>query len=161
MVHRDVKPGNIFLSDTSDRPIAKVGDLGMAKAFDLAGLYRITKTGQVMGTPVFMPRQQIMQCKYAKPEVDVWAAAASYYNMLTGTVPKNFRPGKNAWQVIVSETPVPIRDRNSAIPRSVAAVIDKALREEPSIGYQTAAAFRKDLVNALPSNVKNAVKGVI
>ena len=161
VVHRDFKPGNIFLSDASDRPVALVADLGMAKAFDTAGLSKITKTGTVMGTPVFMPRQQAMNFKYAKPEVDVWAAAASYYNMLTGTFPKNFRPGKNVWQIIVTEPAVPIRDRNSAIPQSVAAVIDKALREDPSIGYQTAAAFRKDLVNALPSNVKNAVKGVI
>lgn len=161
VVHRDFKPGNIFLSDTSDQPVAMVADLGMAKAFDLAGVFKITKTGQVMGTPVFMPRQQAIAYKYAKPEVDVWAAAASYYNMLTGTFPKNFRPGKNAWQIIVTEDAVPIRDRNSAIPKSMAAVIDTALRETPTIGYQRALDFRKDLVKALPDNVKNAVRGVI
>ena len=161
VVHRDFKPGNIFLSDNSDKPIAMVADLGMAKAFELAGLSRISKTGAKMGTPVFMPRQQAIDAKYAKPEVDVWAAAASYYNMLTGELPKNFGSGRNVWQVLLTEPAVPIRDRNSAIPQSVAAVIDKALRENPSIGYQTASAFRKELVAALPSNVKNAVKEVI
>ncbi len=161
VVHRDFKPGNIFLSDNSDRPVAMVADFGMAKAFDAAGLSKITKTGTVMGTPVFMPRQQAINFKYAKPEVDVWAAAASYYNMLTGTFPKNFRPGKNVWQIIVSEPAVPIRDRNTAVPQQLAAVIDRALREQPEIGYQSAAAFRKDVVAALPANIKNAVRGAI
>ena len=161
VVHRDFKPGNIFLSDDSEHPIAMVADFGMAKAFDAAGLSKITKSGTVMGTPVFMPRQQAVGFKYAEPEVDVWAAAASYYNMLTGAFPKNFRPGKNAWQIIVGEHAVPIRDRNSSIPRELAAVIDKALQEEPEIGYKSAAALRKAIIAALPENVKNAVKGII
>ena len=161
VVHRDFKPGNIFLSDHSDRPVAMVADFGMAKAFDAAGLSKITKTGTVMGTPVFMPRQQAVDFKYAKPEVDVWAAAASYYNMLTGAFPKNFRPGKNVWQIIVSEPAVPIRDRNTSVPRELAAVIDRALREQPEIGCKSAAVFRKNLVAALPENVKNAVRGVL
>lgn len=161
VVHRDFKPGNIFLSDATDRPVAMVADFGMAKAFDAAGLSRITKTGTVMGTPVFMPRQQAIDFKYAKPEVDVWAAAASYYNMLTGAFPKNFRPGKNVWQIIVSESAVPIRNRNALIPKQLAAVIDKALEEQPEIGYSSAAAFRKDIVSALPDSVRSAVRGVI
>lgn len=49
VVHRDFKPGNIFLSDHSDMPVAMVADFGMAKAFDAAGLSKITKTGTVMG----------------------------------------------------------------------------------------------------------------
>lgn len=161
VVHRDFKPGNIFLSDHSDTPVAMVADFGMAKAFDAAGLSKITKTGTVMGTPVFMPRQQAVGFKYAEPEVDVWAAAASFYNMLTGAFPKNFRPGKNAWQIIVGEKAVPIRDRNTSVPRELAAVIDKALQEEPEIGYKSAKAFRKAIVAVLPENVKNAVRGVI
>ena len=161
VVHRDFKPGNIFLSDDSEHPIAMVADFGMAKAFDAAGLSKITKSGTVMGTPVFMPRQQAVGFKYAEPEVDVWAAAASYYNMLTGAFPKNFRPGKNAWQIIVGEQAVPIRDRNSSIPRELAAVIDKALQEEPEIGYKSAAALRKAIIVVLPENVKNAVKEII
>ncbi len=161
VVHRDFKPGNIFLSDTSDHPVAMVADLGMAKAFETAGLSKDTKSGTIMGTPVFMPRQQAMNFKYSKPEVDVWAAAASYYFMLTGTFPKNFRPDKNVWQIIVTESAVPIRNRNSSIPMSIAKVIDKALTEIPKIGYSTAGEFRRDLVAALPADLRNAVKGVL
>ena len=161
VVHRDFKPANIFLSDTSDKPVAMVADFGMAKAFDTAGLSRITKTGVVMGTPVFMPRQQAVDFKYAKPEVDVWAAAASYYNMLTGTFPKNFRPGKNVWQIIVTEPAVPIRKHETKIPEKLAAVIDRALVEQPSIGCTSASTLRRNIVSALPGYIKNEVKGVI
>ncbi|MBQ4513101.1 MAG: protein kinase [Anaerolineaceae bacterium] len=161
VVHRDFKPGNVFLSDTSDHPVAKVADFGLAKAFNTAGKSQVSKTGSIKGTPVFMPKQQAMNCKYAKPEVDVWAAAASFYYMLTGKFPKDFYSGKNPWQVIILEKAIPIRKRNSAIPEKMAAVIDKALVEDPSIGYKSAAALRRDLVAALPSNVREYCKGIL
>lgn len=161
VVHRDFKPGNIFLADKSDHPLAMVADFGMAKAFETAGMSRNTKSGQVMGTPVFMPRQQALNFKYAKPEVDVWAAAASYYNMLTGQFPKNFRPGKNPWQIIVSEPAESIRKRNGNIPPRLAAVIDKALVERPELSYKSAASFRRDIIKALPPEIYSYCKGVI
>jgi serine/threonine protein kinase len=66
--------------------VAKIGDYGLAKAFDAAGLGGQTRTGKAAGTPVFMPRQQVVNFKYAKPEVDVWAAA-SFYFLVTGSFP--------------------------------------------------------------------------
>ena len=161
IVHRDFKPGNVFLMRAEDCPTAVIADFGMAKAFDAAGVSRVTKSGAVMGTPVFMPRQQALNTKYAKPEVDIWAASASYYNMLTGTFPKNFRLGVNPWKVIVGESAVPINERDVDIPKKLAAVIDHALCEEPAIGYQSATALRQDLVSALPDDLRAAMKGVL
>ena len=161
IVHRDFKPGNIFLSDTSDHPTALVADFGMAKAFDAAGRSQISKTGAVMGTPVFMPKQQARDCKYAKPEVDIWAAAASYYYMLTGKFVKNFRPGVNIWQVLITEAAVPILDRDRSIPASLAAVIDRALAENPRLYYSSAAALRRDIITALPESIKNYCRGIL
>ncbi len=161
VVHRDFKPGNIFLSDDSDHPRAMVADFGMAKAFAAAGKSQISRTGAVAGTPVFMPRQQAQDCKYAKPEVDVWAAAASYYFMLTGTFPKNFRPGVNVFQVLIMEAAVPIRDRNPSVPEGIARVIDRALVERPKLTYSSAADLRRDLVSVLPQNVKNYCRKIL
>ena len=161
VVHRDFKPGNIFLADKSSHPRAMIADFGMAKAFETAGLSNISKSGNVMGTPVFMPRQQALNCKYAKPEVDVWAAAASYYNMLTGQFPKNFRRGVNPWQIIVSENAVPIRQRSPQIPERLAKVIDQALIERPEIGCRSAAELRKNIIASLSQNVRTYCKGVL
>ncbi|MBD2139460.1 FHA domain-containing protein [Anabaena sp. FACHB-1237] len=90
LVHRDLKPSNIFLANVNGKMIAKIGGYGLAKAFDLAGLSGQTLTGTKAGTPAFMCRQQLIDYKRALPEVDVWAAAASLYCMLTGDVPRDF-----------------------------------------------------------------------
>ncbi|HBN85099.1 MAG TPA: hypothetical protein DDZ89_14795 [Clostridiales bacterium] len=160
IVHRDFKPGNIFLMDNGKYPVAKVADFGFAKAFETAGLSRHTRTGTVAATPVFQPRQQIANYKYSKPEVDVWAAAASYYNMLTGSFPKDVR-GKDIWMEMYTGTPVPIRQRDSKIPEKLATVIDHALVESPEIGVKTAAEFKSRIIKALPMNIRHAVRGVL
>lgn len=160
VVHRDFKPGNIFLADGSKYPLAKVADFGLAKAFETAGLSKHTRTGTAAGTPVFQPRQQIENFKYSKPDVDVWAAAASYYNMLTANFPKDIK-GKDIWMAMYTGKSVPIRQRNPQIPEKLAAVIDKALVEIPDIGIKSAKELKQQIVSALPDDVRKAVRGVI
>lgn len=76
VVHRDLKPDNIFLMRDGDAFVAKVTDFGLAKAVGFADLSGLTATGSGAGTPIHMPRQQLLDFTYAKPAVDVWAAAA-------------------------------------------------------------------------------------
>ncbi len=145
LVHRDVKPHNLFLAGTSRSRVTKVGDYGLAKAFDLAGLSGQTRTGAVAGTPVFMPRQQVINFKYSRPEVDVWAVAASLYFLLTGAYPRDFPRGRDPWQVVLQTQPVPIRQRESSIPKKLAEVIDLALVDSPAIHFKSAADFKRAL----------------
>ncbi|MDD4510809.1 MAG: protein kinase [Oscillospiraceae bacterium] len=160
VVHRDFKPGNIFLMDNGKYPVAKVADFGFAKAFETAGLSRHTRTGTAAATPVFQPRQQIANYKYAKPDVDVWAAAASYYNMLTGHIPKDIH-GKDVWLEMFTGEVVPIRRRNPQIPEKLASVIDQALVERPEIGIKSAAELKRRIMAALPDDIKQSVRGVL
>jgi serine/threonine-protein kinase len=111
LVHRDLKPQNIFLSTAGGSRVAKLGDYGLAKAFDMAGLSGHTCTGEVAGTPQFMPRQQVLRFKELRPEADVWAMAAALYNMLTGCYPRDFPTGRDPWQLILETSAVPIRRR--------------------------------------------------
>jgi WD40 repeat protein/serine/threonine protein kinase len=148
LVHRDLKPHNIFLTQVSESRIAKVGDYGLAKAFDLAGLSGHTLSGTSAGTPRFMPRQQVINFKYAKPEVDVWAAAASLYNMLTGAYPRDFS-GKDPFLAVLQTDPVSICQRDSSIPKSLAQLIDLALVDKPEIHFKNAAAFKRALESLL------------
>ncbi len=149
LVHRDLKPHNLFLSGSGTGRIAKIGDFGLAKAFDLAGMTGQSCTGTAAGTPVFMPRQQVVNFKYARPDVDVWATAASLYYMLTGAVPRDFARGEDPWRVVLQTSAVPIRQRDPKIPKRLAEVIDLALVDQPEIHFKTAVELRRALESVL------------
>ncbi|MEI2581461.1 protein kinase domain-containing protein [Scytonema sp. PRP1] len=148
LVHRDLKPSNIFLGNVNGRLTVKIGDYGLAKAFDLAGLSGQTLTGSKAGTPVFMCRQQLLHFKHVQPEVDVWAAAACLYYMLTGTLPRNFT-GKDLFIAVLENDPVPIRQRDASIPQKLAEVIDLALVEKPELYFKSATKFKQALLGVL------------
>ena len=168
VVHRDLSPSNILLADATSSTntgaalgsnrhygattpyIAKVGDFGLGKAFDQAGLSGLTRTGAKAGKPWYLARQQVVNFKQVPKAVDVWALAACLYKCLTGTYVRDFPDDVDQWHVILYSSPVPIRDRDPSIPHALAAVIDEALREHPEIGFATAAAFRDALRQAWP-----------
>ncbi|TVT55841.1 serine/threonine protein kinase [Amycolatopsis rhizosphaerae] len=143
LVHRDVKPQNILLAGAGD--VAKVADFGLAKAFQLAGLSGLTRTGSSAGTPAFMPRQQVIDFKYATPAVDVWAAAASLYFALTAHTPRDFRPGKDPWLTAWRSRPVPLRQRGVPVPDRLATLLDEALADDPDLRFGTATELRAAL----------------
>jgi pSer/pThr/pTyr-binding forkhead associated (FHA) protein len=149
LVHRDIKPLNIFLTGSGPDMVAKVADYGLAKAFDNAGLSGQTCTGSAAGSPCFIPRQQVINYKYAKPEVDVWAAAASLYYVLTGFYPRDFPNDKDPWQATLQNAPVPVRERDQAVPERLAAVLDTALDDRPTLTFKTADELRSALKGAL------------
>jgi eukaryotic-like serine/threonine-protein kinase len=158
VVHRDLSPSNILLADTitaassgaSTPYLAKVGDFGLGKAFDQAGLSGLTRTGAKAGKPWYLARQQVVNFKQVPKAVDVWALAACLYKCLTGTYVRDFPDDVDQWHVILYSSPIPIRERDPSIPRALAEVIDEALREQPEIGFSTAAAFRDALRQAWP-----------
>lgn len=161
IVHRDFNPGNIFLSDEGDHPAAMVANFSMATAFEASGLTDMSTSGLTSLGIAFVPRQQALNYLYAKPEVDVWAAAASYYYMLTGCLPKNLKPQPLLWQSCILESAVPIRQRDPSIPVEIASVIDHALIDRPEIGYKSAAEFRRDIIAALPPETRAYCKGIL
>ena len=149
LVHRDVKPSNLLLKRQGKHWEAKVGDMGLAKNFEAVGLSGMTITGTYGGTPYFMPREQITDFKRMKPSSDVWSMGATLYYVLTGTFPREFGPKKNPFEVVLAGKTVPLRERDSSVPKSVAVVADKALSIEPLHRYKDAGEMRLALARAL------------
>ncbi|MCV3215143.1 serine/threonine-protein kinase [Plectonema radiosum NIES-515] len=145
LVHRDLKPSNIFIANTNGNFTIKIADYGLAKAFDQAGLSGQTMSGTKAGTPVFMPRQQVINFKYAKPEVDIWATVACLYYMLTGAYPRNFVG--DPFLAVLQTNAVPIRERDGSIPKKLAELIDQALVDKPEICFKNAASFKQALLS--------------
>lgn len=149
LVHRDLSPHNLLLSGSGSARVAKIADYGLAKAFDQAGLSGYTRTGDTAGKPHFMPRQQVVNFKYAQPAVDVWSMAACLYSMLTGFAPRDFPDGKDRWLVVLETDATPIRERMPTIPARLAEALDLALHDRPALPFGSAADFKSALEIAL------------
>ena len=147
LVHRDIKPNNIFLTIDDGKLTAKLGDYGLAKNFDLAGLSGQTMTGTAMGTPNFMSRKQVLNFKYAKPDIDVWAVAASLYFMLTLKHPRDLQ-GVEPMLAILKTQPVPIQARDNSISQTLADLIDSALKDDGELRFRSASDFKQALLQA-------------
>lgn len=140
VVHRDLKPSNVLI-DTDDCP--KITDFGLAKR--VAGDSDLTATGQVLGTPSYMPPEQAMGQADIGPASDIYSLGATLYAMLTGRPP--FRAESTAatlLQVIENE-PVAPRLLNSDIDRDLESICLKCLEKEPSRRYASAAELAVDL----------------
>lgn len=146
LIHRDLKPANIFLGG-EDGLTPKIADIGVAKFHGRGGSCD-TRTGAMAGSPATMPRQQAMNFKYAGPEVDVWAAAASLYKLLTGEYPRYFPSERDPWQVVMSEKPRPLRHLLPQAPKHLTETLDEALVDDPAILHQSALSLKAALMAA-------------
>ncbi len=143
IVHRDLKPQNILMAKERGRWLPKIVDFGLSKSFELAGLSHMTRAGQIAGTPIYWPREQITHYRYLNAASDVFSLAAIFYEMLTGAwVREGFSemleacrlqkrsPGiADFMRIIVKNGVIPIQNRNPKIPKPIAAVINRALTE--------------------------------
>jgi eukaryotic-like serine/threonine-protein kinase len=153
LVHRDLKPQNLLLSVSDGSRSVKISDFGLSKAYEVAGWSGVTLTGQYGGTAEFMPREQLTNYKYARPDVDVWSLAACLYYMASGFFPRDFPRGQDRFTAIEDNDPVPIRKRDPSIPTALAEIIDEALREdEKPSRLRTAAGLRLALEDYVRRN---------
>ncbi|MDI1447001.1 serine/threonine-protein kinase [Polyangium sp. 6x1] len=85
VIHRDIKPDNLFVIDDEGEPFVKVLDFGIAKQLDATS--DLTATGVAMGTPPYMSPEQYDDTKRVDLRTDLWSMAVVTYEMLTGKLP--------------------------------------------------------------------------
>jgi serine/threonine protein kinase len=98
----------------------------------------MTLTGETAGSYTYMPREQVVDFKYSRPETDIWAIGATMYNLLTGEFPRNFLHSRDPLDVVLHGDIIPILSRDSSIPKDLAEIIDRAVRNDPAGRYQHA-----------------------
>jgi serine/threonine-protein kinase len=157
IVHRDVKPDNVFLIHRrGDNDFVKLLDFGLAKISHAAGDV-ITRRGVILGTPQYMSPEQCESMSAVDPRSDVYSLGILLYQMMTGTVPFD---GAGMGEILmrqVNEPPQPPRARNPYIPVSAEAVILRALAKRPEHRFQTMADFQAAMLD--PEGYAAAIPG--
>jgi serine/threonine-protein kinase len=139
VVHRDLKPDNIFLVRDEDREIAKVLDFGIAKAQTTNSISGSnTKTGAMLGTPYYMSPEQAQGTKQVDHRSDLWSLAVIVFQALTGVLPfESEALGDLLIKIIVSPIPMP-SDYVKDLPPAFDRWWHKASQRDPAQRWQSA-----------------------
>lgn len=139
LVHRDVKPGNLFLADRRGRePIIKVLDFGMVKDLDPT-VTRMTKTGAALGSPAYMAPEQVRAAPDLDARADVWSIGATLYEMLTGKLAFDGAQLPDLLRAILEGQPEPLRKGRPHIPEALERIVNRCLAKDRNDRYDNAA----------------------
>jgi serine/threonine protein kinase len=157
VVHRDMKPANLYLARTdAGKVLVKLLDFGIAKVkmehASEMGDAGLTRTGTMLGSPLYMSPEQARGVKTIDHRADIWSLGIVLYEMLSGRTPYHHIDALGELIIaICSEPPRPIQDFAPWISAEVAAIVHKALKAQPNDRFQTAAEML-DAIKALQTD---------
>jgi hypothetical protein len=139
VVHRDVKPGNLLVSD---QDVVKLADFGIARATDQSS---ITQVGSVLGTAAYLSPEQARGDE-AGPQADIYSLGVVTYQLITGRLPYEASSLSELALKQQRERPIPLDELNPEIPPALAEAVNGALaidpRDRPEEAMQFAAQLR-------------------
>jgi len=144
IVHRDIKPDNIFLCNIDGEIFIKLLDFGVAKIDQGSTMNGATTTGSMMGTPLYMSPEQLLSARTVNNRSDLWSLAVVAYFALTGRVPFGGETiGSLSVSVHLGVFPAPSTLR-ADLPPAVDAWFLRALKRDPNERFESA----KELADA-------------
>ena len=138
VVHRDIKPDNVLLSDE----FALVADFGVARALSAStstGDVRLTSGGVALGTPAYMAPEQALADPDIDHRADIYAFAILAYEVLTGAPPFRGKSAQATLAAHVVQAPDPIESKRADIPPGIAEMVMRSLEKKPADRPQSAA----------------------
>jgi eukaryotic-like serine/threonine-protein kinase len=154
VIHRDLKPENIFLAEGSGGggPVIKILDFGVSKVF---GYERLTRSGQILGTPRYMAPEQLTAEHDLDARVDVYAAGAILYEALAGQPPFVASDPAALIVSVLHGDVVPLRSLRVDLPAGLEAVVMGAMHHDrerrPGSVSEVARAFMEHATGAPPA----------
>jgi eukaryotic-like serine/threonine-protein kinase len=145
IVHRDIKPGNLFLTSRADgTPLIKVLDFGIAKTIDgdSSESTSLTSSDDLrLGSPAYMPPEQLQNPRDVDKRSDIWSLGATLYELLCGRPPFEGAGYLELASRILSQPPIPLSDQQvpHTLPNGLEAVLRKCLEKDRHVRYDNAA----------------------
>src|SRR5262249_10199101 len=133
VVHRDMKPENVFLVGPPENPTVKVLDFGISK-LETEGAAQLTRTGMVVGTPAYMSPEQATGAK-VDLRTDVYATGAILYRALTAKKPFDGGDAAEVLSSVMRVEPVRPRSLEPSIPEGIELLIQRAMAKQADERY--------------------------
>jgi serine/threonine-protein kinase len=153
IVHRDIKPENLFLLRRKDKDFVKVVDFGISKSLRASDegeeQPRLTQTGMVLGTPLYMSPEQARGDDALDARVDVYALGVIMYEASTGRVPFIGNNYLSVISQVLNETPKPLREIRPEISEEFEAIVAKAMEKNREERYVSSEALLADVTALL------------
>jgi serine/threonine-protein kinase len=141
IVHRDIKPTNLFLTSHPDGSLLlKVLDFGISKAPDGAEL-SLTQTWSMLGSPAYMSPEQMRSARHVDARTDVWSLGAVLYEAVEGHLPFPAESFSEMCVMVAVDPPAPL----VAAPPPLAAIVMRCLTKNPDERYANVAELGRDL----------------
>ncbi len=164
IVHRDVKPENIFLTQHDGWKSVKLLDFGISKAA-LSGLgaeVSTVKTSAIMGSPCYMSPEQLRSTKNVDHRADIWSLGAVLFELLTGTTPYDSNVSLTQLvAMVLEEPPGNLRALRPEAPPELEQAVLRCLKKDPAQRFQTVAELAVALLPFAPRRARLAAERAI
>lgn len=137
VLHRDMKPENVFLCDDGT---VKVLDFGVAKILDDDERVRLTRTGALIGTPAYMA-PELARGHASDERADLWSVGTMLFEMLSGTLPFAAQNYQGMLVAIATGAAPSLRERCPSLDAELVAIVDRSLAPAVDDRWQSARAF--------------------
>ena len=165
VVHRDLKPGNVFLTTVGNQDdFVKILDFGISKRMNGTESTELTKTGTVLGTPLYMSPEQACGAPYIDHRTDIYSAGVLLYEMITGVRPfEGDTYNEIITKIVGAPFPAPIT-ANPKIPKALNRIVLKSMARNPDDRFGDSAEMRTALtairsVSAAASDIQGNSTG--
>ena len=153
VVHRDIKPENLFLLKRKEQDFVKVVDFGISKSLRQSSEEeeqpRLTQTGMVLGTPLYMSPEQARGDENLDHRVDIYALGVIMYEAASGRVPVAGNNDLSVISQVLNEQPTPLRELRPEISEEFEAIVMHAMTKDRDERYASANDMLADITAVL------------